>query len=87
VPYFVYILQSERTGRYYVGSAANPNDRLIDHNRTTRGFTARHRPWRIVFKHDLRSKQEAQAVERRIKNWKSRTMIERLLGGEVELLE
>ena len=87
VAYFVYILQSERTGRYYVGSAADPDNRLLDHNHTTRGFTARHRPWRIVFRQDLGSKVAAQSAERRVKRWKSRRMIERLLDGETDLLE
>ena len=85
VAYFVYILQSKKTGRYYVGSAANPDDRLLDHNRTTRGFTARHRPWQIVFTLDLGTKTNAQAAERRIKRWKSRKLIETVIAGELRL--
>jgi len=46
--YWVYILQSESTGRYYVGQTHNLADRLVRHNS---GRTAANRgrgPWRLV---------------------------------------
>ncbi|WP_206082229.1 GIY-YIG nuclease family protein [Maribellus sediminis] len=30
--YYLYILQSEKNGRYYVGSTQNVNERLQQHN-------------------------------------------------------
>jgi len=85
--HYVYILKSQATGRYYVGSSANPDQRLRDHNTKPKGFTARHRPWAMVFLQDLGTKASAQAAERKIKSWKSRKMIEKVLNGEIDLVE
>ena len=36
--HFVYILQSEKKGRYYVGRSQNPENRLKHHNSTSTGI-------------------------------------------------
>jgi putative endonuclease len=56
------------------------------HNRLGNGFTARFRPWEIVFQRMYETKEAAMAAERKIKSWKSRVMIERLVRGESHLL-
>jgi putative endonuclease len=47
--YSVYILQSEMDGSYYVGSSADPVDRLAKHNRPHKGYTASKQPWKLGF--------------------------------------
>ena len=32
MPHYVYVLRSEKTGRYYVGSSGDPWQRLGEHN-------------------------------------------------------
>jgi putative endonuclease len=81
----VYILRSKSSGRYYVGMSENPERRLEFHNTKEKGFTSRYRPWELVFARTFATKEEALVVERKIKSWKSRTMIERLLAGEIAL--
>lgn len=83
--YSLYILKSESSDKYYVGSSANPRLRLAYHNSFEKGFTSRYRPWKIVFTKEFLSKNEANNTERKIKKWKSRKMIERILNGEITL--
>jgi len=81
--YSLYILRSVPTGRFYVGSSDNPVRRLEFHNSVERGFTSRYRPWKIVFAKEFETKADAAAAERRVKSWKSRKMINRLVQHEI----
>ena len=83
--YSLYILKSRSSTKYYIGTSQNPETRLRYHNTLEKGFTSRYRPWEIVFTKEYPDKQQAQRVERKIKKWKSRIMIERILSGETEI--
>jgi putative endonuclease len=83
--YYLYILQSQLNRKFYTGSSDDPKRRLLFHNSIEKGFTARYRPWKLVFAKEFPSKSLAQKAERKIKSWKSRLMIERLIKGEVTL--
>ena len=85
MPHSVYILKSSTVSKYYIGSSANPFRRLKFHNTVEKGFTSHYRPWEIVFIREYKTKEEAMAVERKIKLWKSRKMIEKLLLGGIEI--
>ena len=82
---FVYILRSQRTGRYYVGSTQDLSRRLAEHNqpeenpsRWTRGGA----PWKLVFSEDFLGAAQAVRAEKFIKRMKSRDFIEKLVRGE-----
>ena len=81
----LYILQSKSSSKFYVGISDNPERRLEFHNTIEKGFTSRYRPWEIVFLKEYASKEEALYYERKIKSWKSKLMIEKLLRGEIEI--
>lgn len=83
--YYLYILKSLSTPKYYVGISRNPENRLQFHNTIEKGFTSRYRPWEIVFKQEFENKESAISAERKIKNWKSRKMIEKIISGEIHL--
>jgi len=83
--YYLYILKSKPSGIFYVGSSENPVRRLEFHNSVEKGFTSRYRPWELIYTKAYTNKNEAQVVERKIKSWKSRVMIEKLLKGELEI--
>jgi putative endonuclease len=85
--HFVYILQSEKNGRYYVGRSQNPENRLKHHNSTSTGFTSRYRPWRLIFTQGFPTKEEAVEAEQLIKSWKSRKMTRYVVEGEIQLEE
>jgi len=83
--YFVYILQSASSGKFYKGSSDNPERRLHFHNTIEKGFTSRYRPWKLVWRKECLSKTEAQKIEKKIKSWKNRQMIEKLIRGEINI--
>lgn len=79
--YFLFRLKSQAAEKYYSGISANPELRLPYHNTFEKGFTSRYRPWEIVFTKEYESKEIAHQVESKIKNWKSKSMIERVISG------
>jgi putative endonuclease len=83
--YYLYILKSQSIDKYYTGSSDNPEKRLGFHNTIKKGFTSRYKPWEIVFKQEFESKGLALAAERKIKKWKSKKMIEKIIAGEIIL--
>lgn len=75
---YLYILQSESTGRFYVGSTNNLTRRLEEH---VRGQTSSTRgPWKLVHKEEYESRLTAHRRELEIKQWKSSKMIKALLS-------
>ena len=81
--YSLFILKSRKFNKYYIGSSQNPRLRLSYHNSVEKGFTSRYRPWDIVYEKEFNSKQQAQVIERKIKKWKSKVMIERIISNEI----
>jgi putative endonuclease len=74
--HFLYILKSKSVNKFYVGISQNPQLRLEYHNSFEKGFTARYRPWEIVYAQEFNSKKEATQIEKKIKSWKSSKMIQ-----------
>ena len=83
--YFLYILKSNAFDKYYTGFSQNPHERLKYHNSIEKGFTSRYRPWNIVFIKGFNTAFEAREAELKIKKWKSKKMIKKLIQGEIEL--
>ena len=64
---YVYLLQSQRAGTYYVGWTTDPVRRLGEHNADAAGYTRRQRPWRLVGFEAQPTAQAARAYERALK--------------------
>jgi len=77
--YFVYILQSERDGSYYVGHTSNLEDRLKRHNERRSLYTRAKVPWKLIYHEIVDSKSEAMNREKEIKAKKGREYIEHLV--------
>ena len=60
--YYVYVLQSERTGRRYTGSTADVAARLERHNGGRSKATSPGRPWSLI--HTEAFDTRAEAVHR-----------------------
>ncbi len=78
--FFVYILQSKETYRYYIGSTKDIQRRLFQHNagmmKSTRGL----RPWRLVHSETFDTLAQARRRETQIKAWKNPRYMEKALG-------
>ncbi len=79
--YYTYILYSKIRDRYYIGSTSDIPARLAVHNTNHSGFTGHTGDWTVVYKERFSSKQEALIREKKIKSWKSRLMIEKLISS------
>ena len=78
---WVYILHSEKLSRFYIGSTeGSPEERLKKHLSNHSGFTAKAKDWAIVYREELETKEEARQRELFIKGWKSKILIEKLIG-------
>ena len=77
--HFVYIIQSQSDGSYYVGETHDVELRVQRHNEGWSRSTKAKRPWTVVHTEQYASRTEALRREREIKGWKSRTRIEELI--------
>lgn len=79
MPYFTYILYSEKLDRYYIGSTEDIQKRLEAHNAGRSNYTRKGKPWVLKHTEVWPDKKTAQDRERFIKNKKSRVFIEQLI--------
>ncbi len=65
---YVYLLQSQQDGTYYVGWTTQPVRRLGEHNSGASTYTSRKRPWQLVGIEPHSSAEAAKAYERSLKH-------------------
>ncbi len=76
-----YILFSRTLDGYYIGSTeTNPEDRLKKHLSNHSGYTGKAKDWVIVYHEELETKEAARQRELFIKGWKSKILMEKLIG-------
>lgn len=75
----VYILKSTICGSYYVGSASDIVRRFKEHNSGKVTSTKRWKPWDLAFFQEFPSLDKAKIIERKIKSWKRRDYIEKII--------
>jgi putative endonuclease len=66
-----YVLKSQSTGKFYVGSALDLNRRLSEHQRGHSPYTKNRGPWVLVHSERYKTLAEARQREHQIKSWKS----------------
>jgi len=82
--FYIYILYSESSDKYYVGCTSDYKRRFNEHNTSERDtYTSKHRPWivKAVFACS-ENESDARKMEWFIKKQKSRKLIERMIAGE-----
>ena len=80
---WLYVLQSESSGRYYVGSTGDLSRRLSEHDRHHSLATRGRGPWKLVHQEQFGTLLEARRRERQVKAWKSSKMIANLIAEAV----
>ena len=81
--FYIYILFSKKSDKYYIGSTSDVYRRLEEHNNPSafNKYTSKHLPWQLkVFFEVSDIRGEAMIVERFIKNQKNRVFLERLIA-------
>ena len=81
---YVYILQSSKNGKYYIGSTDNLKRRTKEHNDGNGGlFTKINKPWKLVFYKEFEYIKQAREEEKKIKSYKSGNAFKKIINGEV----
>ena len=78
--YYVYILRSKRTRRYYVDYTADVAKRLLQHNSGKTKSLLRHIPLEIIKIEEYALYEDARRRERQIKQYKSGEAFKKLLN-------
>ncbi|MBZ0326719.1 MAG: GIY-YIG nuclease family protein [Altibacter sp.] len=80
--YFVYIIESERDGTYYIGQSDNLEKRLELHNNGFSKYTSRKLPWKLVYYESYPSRKESIVRERFLKQQRNREFYKRLIENK-----
>ena len=80
--YFVYILQSLKDYKYYIGSTSDVQARIKFHNSGLQRSTRNRIPFRLVLFEEYETKEEALKREKQIKSWKGGEPFKRLVYGK-----
>jgi putative endonuclease len=76
----VYVLHSATFNKIYVGYTSDLIGRLKSHNElTTKGWTMKFRPWKLVHTEVFESKKSAMRREKELKTAKGREWIWKLI--------
>jgi putative endonuclease len=67
--YFLYVLRSVPSGKYYIGIAADVQARLNEHNTKTRRWTSAYKPWEVLTVEEWPDRAEAARRERFLKSY------------------
>ena len=77
--FFVYIIESEKTRRYYIGQTGNLEERIARHNRGYNLSTRYYIPWVLKWWNGYNTRSEAIKVEKKVKGLKKRESIQRFV--------
>ncbi|MBU6500805.1 MAG: GIY-YIG nuclease family protein [Patescibacteria group bacterium] len=77
--YYVYILKSSKTGKYYIGYTSDLKKRLNYHNNGRTPSLRKHIPLGVARIEEFRYYDDARKRERQIKSYKSGEAFKRLL--------
>ena len=75
MPSCVYILFSSTFHKHYTGFTSSLEQRLLSHNELGKGWTAKFRPWVLIYTKDFNTKSEALAYEKWLKTGVGRDFI------------
>jgi putative endonuclease len=78
--FYLYILKSTSSGRYYIGSSDNVEHRLVEHNSGKTPSTRNRGPWVLMHTEAFSTLSEARKREYQVKSWKNRAYMETMLG-------
>jgi len=77
--FYIYIIKSISSGKYYIGCTDNINRRLSEHNSSQSKYTRKKGPWMLKYTEQYTTLSEARMRELKIKGWKKRKSIEKLI--------
>ncbi len=79
--YYVYVLWSTKLRKRYVGSTAQIEKRLNEHNHGSNKFTKGGIPWIIIYQEEYPTKTEALKREKFLKSGQGRKLLDEKLSA------
>lgn len=76
---YVYILQSLKNNKFYIGSTTDLQRRLDEHNSGHSPYTKNNLPFKLVFQQIYPNLVDARKVESWLKRLKSRIILEQII--------
>ena len=73
--YSLYILQSQTSGKLYIGQTNNLDDRFKRHQENRNKATKGRGSWILIYHQSFHSRAEAVQLEIKLKAWKSNTKV------------
>jgi len=80
---YVYIIQSETSSRYYIGSAKDVAQRLAYHNSGKVIATRNKGPWIVKHAQEYPTATMARKIEYKLKRLKNKTIIDRIVSDQI----
>ena len=71
----VYILFSESFNKHYTGFTSNIEQRMLSHNQLGKDWSAKYRPWKIIYTKEFEIKKEAMEYEKWLKSGVGRAFL------------
>ena len=84
---YLYILQSQSSGRLYIGQTANLDKRLEEHNQGVTPSTRNRGPWKLIFHLELPNRHDAMVLEHKLKKWKNKKKVLRWIERQKNELD
>lgn len=79
--WFVYVLQSEKGGKHYVGISGNLQHHLELHNEGKTNSTKARRPFKLIYTEEYDTLQETRKKEKYYKSGSGREKLKNLFPG------
>lgn len=81
--YWVYVIQSQTTGKIYIGHTENIKNRLKRHNQQLpskkKSYTRINKgPWRVIYKEKINLRSKARIREKQLKSYRGREFIKKI---------
>ena len=80
--YTVYVLFSEKHSKIYIGYTSNLIQRFISHQALGKDWTAKFRPWIVIYCEYFSEKSDARKREMQLKQHRSRLKIRTQINHE-----
>ncbi len=81
--YFVYVLNSQKDGSWYIGYTQNIKERLNQHNHGESYYTKRKKPWDLLYYEVSFNKYDAIAREKYLKSGMGRRYLKNRLKNQL----
>ena len=81
--WYVYILQSCSSGKYYIGSTINVEKRISEHDTGYVISTRNKGPWILVFKQEFDNIKIARQIEIKLKKFKRKDIIMKIIQDNI----